>query len=350
MALVKNKKILTENEFTRDPLASDNMQMSAVNATTMPSLPDDVVHDKHQPVFWSLNYILQKLLDNDKFIQHYIDTVNTKLNISENQLTTAFAFENGQKNPKINELYIPELTSHIDKYHSLIDYKDVARDYLKADCENFDVDGARENFQHRSDEGEIYQARNMSISVDVLVEIEYNDSPTVRRATNYVKVLACNKHTGNQFRPNLNNQMDLMNPIPSLLESTYIYKKWLSGLKELYVYMPTSFTFYNETLESESPNPKENATFICLQVNKRHFEFNNIYNIQICGQSLPLQIHKDKVDHFNDVILPSLVRSMCISQDSENNVNCNYNDITNLYSFYFCAYGTDAQAIKIIGD
>ena len=47
MALVKNKKILTENDFTRDPLASDNMQMSAVNATTMPSLPDDVVHDKH---------------------------------------------------------------------------------------------------------------------------------------------------------------------------------------------------------------------------------------------------------------------------------------------------------------
>lgn len=41
---------------------------------------------------------------------------------------------------------------------------------------------------------------DMTLSNDVLVETEFSDSPTVRRASNYVNVTVLNARTGRAFR------------------------------------------------------------------------------------------------------------------------------------------------------
>lgn len=192
---------------------------------------------------------------------------------------------------------------------------------------------------------------DIKISNDVIVDIEYNDSPTVRRATNYVNVTVLNKKTRGVFRQNIVEQVSILDTVPSLTECTYIYKRWLSGFKELYVYIPSTFTFYNSNENGEDVNG--NATWICLKINKRHFQFNHIYQAHICGQSLPMQIHNELstgVTHFNDVILPSMLRTMCTSPDANTNTKMVYDSYNAQYVLYFVCYGTDAQAIRIFGD
>jgi len=56
--------------------------------------------------------------------------------------------------------------------------------YLDVDAGNFDEASARQHFLHRD---------GNCLSNDILVEIEYNDSPNVRKATNYVNVAVANK-------------------------------------------------------------------------------------------------------------------------------------------------------------
>ena len=67
--------------------------------------------------------------------------------------------------------------------------------------------------------------------------------------------------------------------IPNLTECKYIYKRWLSGFKELYIYLPTTYTFYNEHTPDQYGNeePDKKATFIRVGINKRHFNLNHIY-------------------------------------------------------------------------
>jgi hypothetical protein len=64
----------------------------------------------------------------------------------------------------------------------------------------------------------------------------------------------------------------------------YIYKKWLSGFKELYIYLPTTFTYYkgNDVIYGDE-HPDKNATFIKVGINYRHFKFNHIYQAHICA-------------------------------------------------------------------
>jgi hypothetical protein len=110
-----------------------------------------------------------------------------------------------------------------------------------------DVIGAKNNFQI-TDPISAYLNDNqtMAISNDVLIEIEFDDSSTVRSATNYVNVYVSNDKTNNQFRTNPTELLVTLESIPNLTECKYIYKKWLSGFKELYIYLPTTYTFYNE--------------------------------------------------------------------------------------------------------
>ena len=79
--------------------------------------------------------------------------------------------------------------------------------------------------------------------------------------------------------------------------------------------MPTTFTFYNENLDGEHVN--ENATWIQVKLNARHFKLNHIYQAHICGQSLPMQMHNtdESNPYFNDVVLPSMLRTMCLENE-----------------------------------
>ena len=143
-----------------------------------------------------------------------------------------------------------------------------------------------------------------------------------------------------------------MNAIPDMTDCKYIYKKWLSGFKELYIYLPTTFTFYKGLdLEYGEEHPDKNATFIKIGINYRHFNFNHIYQAHICGQSLPMHIETTKEKpYFNDIILPSMLRSMCVSDELTNNTDMIKDNRTSMYYLYFTCYGTDAQAIRIFGD
>jgi hypothetical protein len=79
-------------------------------------------------------------------------------------------------------------------------------------------------------------------------------------------------------------QTNTLNVIPSMSSCKYIYKKWLSGFKELYIYLPTTFTYYkgNDVIYGDE-HPDKNATFIKVGINYRHFKFNHIYQAHICA-------------------------------------------------------------------
>lgn len=70
--------------------------------------------------------------------------------------------------------------------------------------------------------------------------------------------------------------------------------------------------------------------------------------MEICGQSLPLQIHANTMSCFNDCPQPSIVRTVCTSGSLDSNVDVAYDDDTNILTLLFCCYGTDAQAIRIL--
>lgn len=188
------------------------------------------------------------------------------------------------------------------------------------------------------------------------MKVEFSENE--RRPTNYVNAMVLNKMTDGQFRSSINADINTMTQIPSLTSMTYIYKEWLSGMKELYIHLPTTFTMYNENKDAEKEkfyegeHIDENKTIIQLKINCRHFKWNNIYQAHICGQSLPLQIHNESnYAYFSDVILPSMLKTMCVTPSgSSSNVNCIYDENTSIYTLYFTCYGTDEQAIRIFGD
>jgi len=68
-----------------------------------------------------------------------------------------------------------------------------------------------------------------------------------------------------------------------------------------------------------------------------------------------MQIHNDdtSISGFNDIVLPSMLRTMCTSTEedgNEQNTSLVYNSYQQQYVLYFVCYGTDEQAIRIFGD
>ena len=353
MGLNRNKPILLRNGFKIDPLYPQNAQLSQDNKSTLPNLENDVMLDKRQSVYYSVEYVLKKLLDNDRFIDNYMQKSKNQLNyVTQERLLSAISSTNVQTS-SANDIYERFLSSHIKQYHTDTGYvlSTVTQDFIKTDMSNFDKNGAISAFQHIENKN-----KSMSLSNDIVVNVEFSED--VNRSMNYVNVNVCNKMTNGQFRNTMNFDIDMLAQIPSLTSTTYIYKEWLSGIKELYVHIPTTFTMYNENenaLDSEYwsyENVAKNITLIQVKINKRHFNFNNIYQAYICGQSLPLQIHNESsYSYFSDVIQPSILKTMCVQPtNSENNVNCIYDENQATYTLYFTCYGTDEQAIRIFGN
>lgn len=385
MGLDTKKPIVTRDSFTQDPFNADNLVMSAQSRSSLPTSKEDILIDKNQSVGYSFEHALMRLLQNDVFIEQYLSSAKDFVGLAASHgLLSALDEATNMKQPAQTDIYQHYLSAHLYEYHGATqlsgsvmnssskltstqqvrelsaDYmlSSVDNDFVNSDMSDLDKSLLKQSFQTMQlDTGEARPASDISfnavntlqLSNDFLVNYEYEDSPNVYKATNYVNVAVLNKKTQNVFRQNIYEQVSLMDTLPQLTECTYIYKEWLSGFKELYIYVPTTYTFYNENKDGEDVN--KNATWIQVKINGRHFKFNHIYQAHICGQSLPMQIHNEdsSISSFNDVVLPSMLRTMCIS-NSTTSTKSIYDSYSAQYVLYFVCYGTDAQAIRIFGD
>lgn len=368
MGLDKQKPILTKDNFIEDPFNASNMMLSKQNRTSLPTREEDIFIDRRQSVYYSVEHALKRLLQNDVFIREFLSKSHVQVaNAVDNGLSGALLIGTAIGNKEDVQLsvanaYDKAYKDHLRAYHTQHDgsflLSAVDAKYIEDDMSNFDINEAQQHFQHAclSDtvlptaDGALTSNRTVLVENDILVAYECNDSDNVIDASNYVAVSVSNKKTGNAFKQSIAEQVYIADGSPSLANCTYMYKEWLSGFKELYIYVPTTYTFYNENLDGEHVN--ENATWIQVKLNARHFKLNHIYQAHICGQSLPMQIHNtdESNPYFNDVILPSMLKTMCLEDEGNQNTNVVYDSYTSQYVLYFVCYGTDAQAIRIFGD
>ena len=354
MALNILKPILLKDGFSIDPLYAQNSQLSQENKYTLPSLEPDVSLDKRQSVYYSFEYVLKRLLDNDKFIDNYLKKSRNQIDyVSQDRLSNSIKIdENGIDTLSSTVIYNQYFIDHIEKYHtnsSVYKLSSVAENFIKNDMSNFNESAASSVFLKKSSDGN-------SLTNDIVVDVEFSED--VRKPMNYVTINVCNKMTNWKFKSSIDVDLDAQAEIPELTSTTYIHKRWLSGMKELYIHIPTTFTVYNENLSADNDdywkgeNIENNFTIIQVKINGRHFQWKNIYQAYICGQSLPLQIHnKGSYPYFSDVILPSLLKTVCVQPNSSStNTNCIYDPEQQTYTLYFTCYGTDEQAIRIFGD
>lgn len=105
-------------------------------------------------------------------------------------------------------IYSSMIQNHWNEYHafgtgsssSFCNLSTVATEYLKTDMSNFDAKSAAINFQ-KTTGGENLSSgtENFSISNDIVVDIEFDDSENVRSSKNYVAAYVSNDKTNNQF-------------------------------------------------------------------------------------------------------------------------------------------------------
>ena len=366
MGLDKTKRILLQQDFERDPFKATNTILSAQSNTSLPTSQEDVLLAHGQNVYFSVQNSLKRLLQNDVFIQNFLSKSNdfVKYAAQHGLLSSLSSDINVDVLATAHRIYESYLSVHEYEYHGApgsIDGISAATEmlssvndkYLDSNLANFDRAGAMKNFQKTSQsDGQLSSCSSFALSNDFVVKYEFDDSPEILHPLNYVNVEVLNRQTGGIFKQVMNTQLVTTHIVPKVTETKYIYKEWMSGFKELYVYIPTTYTFYNENVDGEDIN--KNATWIRLNVNARHFGFNHIYQTHICGQSLPMQIHNESstISCFNDVILPSMLRTMALGSTIETDTNTGsiYNSYDSKYVFYFVCYGTDAQAIRIFGD
>lgn len=156
----------------------------------------------------------------------------------------------------------------------------------------------------------------------------------------------------------------------------YICRRWRSGVVEFYIYIPTTFTYYFNNLAGYSQSPyagmslvRPNAgnlqvandvnslrTDLRLFISNTTYKLNTIYMAQIVGNSLPLKIYKEstycdanRAGLFDTIVQPSVVRALpAMTGRSKNNVNVLMNASEQI-CLDFSIYGSDAQAIHIMG-
>lgn len=157
----------------------------------------------------------------------------------------------------------------------------------------------------------------------------------------------------------------------------YIVKNWMSGLKEIYIYVPTTATYYinnpqgmSNSLYTYNAIERKNipgvsnvnilescCTKLRVYLYNSHFHIKTILAAQCAGNSLPLKIYKDDVNaddswkgFFDTVVQPSVLRTLPSTPDgSVNNVRACIDETDRIF-LDFSVYGTDAQAIRIIAE
>lgn len=154
--------------------------------------------------------------------------------------------------------------------------------------------------------------------------------------------------------------------------STYIAKRWMSGLTEVFINVPTTRTYYlnnmygasNCTIDPSQTIYRENlvefgtaktnqngqlsshVTTLQIGLASAEYSIDNLVDVQINGASLPLKIYQDantgivsdSEKMFKSFIEPSILKSFNIkTTDDEGN-----------WLFTFQCFGTDAQAIHLM--
>lgn len=157
----------------------------------------------------------------------------------------------------------------------------------------------------------------------------------------------------------------------------YIVKNWRSGIKEIFIYVPSTGTYYannpqgiSNSQYSYRPESRANventtllntlptaSTTLRVYLYNSYFKIKTIVAAQCTGNSLPLKIYKDNTNAddawkgvFDTTIQPSALRTLPVTVDSSvNNVSNCTDDLERIY-LDFSIYGTDAQAIRIIAE
>ena len=155
---------------------------------------------------------------------------------------------------------------------------------------------------------------------------------------------------------------------------TYLFRRWMSGITEIYVHIPTTNTYYinhvastpnyninedttelsaanvtqfgrNKTVFKHNPNEPGVYTTVKLALSRYVFFIDQMLEVQACGNSLPLKIYKETVrengsdndfeaaQYFNSYIAPTVLTSTLLTNDD--------------YIFNFACFGADEQAIKL---
>lgn len=155
---------------------------------------------------------------------------------------------------------------------------------------------------------------------------------------------------------------------------TYLVRRWMSGITELYVQVPTTNTYYinhvsstpgynidegseltaanvtqfgrDKTVFPHDPNQKGVYTTMKLAVSKDVFSVDQLIDVQACGNSLPLKIYRETIEdngggydnfaaaqYFNSYIAPTTLLSTAVNDDN--------------YIFEFACFGADEQVIRL---
>jgi len=158
----------------------------------------------------------------------------------------------------------------------------------------------------------------------------------------------------------------LGNKKQAFVDCSYIAKCWKSGIIELFIYIPTTRTYYiphikyagfcsaqenvpvdvnNRTLKA---NIKDNYTTIEVGILSSYFFIDNIFENTIKGNSLPLKIYRNNTNYESEEGVASHLFHSFIEPSVASDVNLAKADYEFYHTEYYC-FGSDAQAIKITG-
>lgn len=151
---------------------------------------------------------------------------------------------------------------------------------------------------------------------------------------------------------------------------TYLFRRWMSGVTEIYLHVPTTNTYYinhvpstpgytisddksaaltainvnqfgqDKTIFSHDPN--DSYTTFGVHISKSLVNIDQLMGVYANGNSLPLGIYKETVEentdisaaqHFNSYVAPTVLINQ--SEDEYD------------YVFRFACFGTDEQVVKL---
>lgn len=233
---------------------------------------------------------------------------------------------------EVNKKYDEVIADHILNYH---ESDNSTIKYINDNLISPDLQGIEDGWNTETKSG------NFTIVKNDLVQSVKFDS-----VQNPIKVEVLNKSTGNEY--------------VEVSGVTFIYKKWTSGQKELYINIPTTNTYYEPHLSginycrnyqenvikqntnlSNVSNISTDSTSIKVTILRKAFDdVKNFSNVMIEGQSLPLKIYKDTLydcvnsqNYFHSTIKKSV---FCKEEHEVDNI-----------ILYFKCFGTDEQSLKL---
>lgn len=154
---------------------------------------------------------------------------------------------------------------------------------------------------------------------------------------------------------------------------TYITKRWMSGVTELFINVPTTRTYYLNNLYGasdcktlpENVSSRKNLedfgvekldqtgvlsdhyTFLQIGLASAEYSVDKLVDVQINGMSLPLKIYKEKPTTGAGKLQDNLYRSF-IEPSVGKGYNIKTADSEGNWIFNFACFGTDAQAVHLM--